>query len=176
MVKGIAFSSDNEEASAIEQLYNIGVAHSKRGKPRDAIFYFDRVLMVNPSHTRAQFNKANALGKLGRYEEAILMYDVILKVLSGHPACLLNKGLALHYLRRYDEAVTCYQKILAKDPENAKALYHIACTKAAQKKHSESLALLERAIVIDYQFAGKAAKDPDFSSLREDQKFQSLVS
>ncbi len=176
MVSGIGFSSDDDEGLAIEYLYSIGMNHARRGMPKDAIFYFDKVLLIEPSHTRALFNKANALGKLGKYEEAILLYDSILKTTPAHSESLLNKGLAFHYLGRYDEAISCYDAITALEPRNASAFYQTACTKALQKKQSESLKALERAILLDQQFATKAGKDADFSDLHGDPRFQALVS
>ena len=74
-MKGIHFFSDDEEVN-LEYFYNIGLGHAKRGKPRDAIFYFDKVLAVNPAHLNALINKGNALGKMGRYNDSISSYDV----------------------------------------------------------------------------------------------------
>ncbi len=173
-MKGISFSSDDEDAS-LEYLYTIGLGHAKRGKPKDAIFYFDRVLMVEPTHINALFNKGNALGKLGRYEEAIQVYDSVLKERPNHIASLLNTGLALHYLQKYEEAIFCYDNILAQEPQNANVLYHKACSKALQKDAKDSLALLERAIVLDPGYAVKASKDKDFGILRDDERFKALV-
>ena len=174
IVKGISFSSDDEEAS-LEYLYSIGLGHAKRGKPRDAIFYFDKVLMVKPTHANALFNKGNALGKLGKYEDAILVYDTVLKTRPTHTVALLNKGLALHYLQRYDEAISCYDKILAQEQENANALYHKACSKALQKNITDALALLERAVIIDSEYAIKASIDKDFGILQDNERFKALV-
>ena len=170
----INFSSDDEDAN-IEYLYNIGLSHAKRGNPRDAIFYFDKVLQVEPSHTNALANMGNALGKLGKYDQAITCYDKILKNNPEHVTSILNKGLALHYLGRYDQAVTYYDKILSKTPENASVLYHKACTKALQKDIEQSLSLLEKAILVDGQYAEKASKDKDFDLLYNDPRFKSLT-
>ncbi|MDE1726600.1 MAG: tetratricopeptide repeat protein [Thaumarchaeota archaeon] len=174
-MKGIHFSTDDEEAS-LEYLYNIGLGHAKRGKPRDAIFYFDKVLTVNPAHLNALTNKGNALGKIGKYNEAISAYDAVLKILPNHTACLLNKGLALHYLQRYDEAVSCYDKILSQLQDQPNALYHKACSKSLQKDTEGALILLERAIVLDPQYGAKASGDKDFDILRNDDRFKALVS
>jgi tetratricopeptide (TPR) repeat protein len=89
--------------------------------------------------------------------------------------CLLNKGLALHYLGRYDQAITCYDKILSNTPDNANVLYHKACTKSLQKEIDQSLALLEKAILLDEQYAKKASMDKDFDMLHNDPRFKSLV-
>ncbi len=174
VLKGIHFSSDDEEIS-LEYIYNIGLGHAKRGKPKDAIFYFDKVLKVEPTHVNALLNKGNALGKLGKYKEAIMSYDMALNTNPSHPLGLLNKGLALHYLQKYDEAVTCYDKILPPQSESANVLYHKACSKTLQKNIAESLQLLERAIVLDPEYANKASKDKDFDILRDDDRFKALV-
>gem|GEM_PF-447947 len=170
----INFSSDDEDVN-LEYLYNIGLSHAKRGNPRDAIFYFDKVLDVEPNHVNALANKGNALGKLGKYDQAIICYDIILKDQPEHTTCLLNKGLALHYLGRYSQAITCYDKILEQSPDNASVLYHKACTKSLQKDIDQSLELLEKAILIDGEFAKKASMDKDFDSLHDDSRFKSLT-
>ncbi|HJU13075.1 MAG TPA: tetratricopeptide repeat protein [Candidatus Nitrosotalea sp.] len=176
MGRGREFSADENEDSAVNTLYKVGLSHARHGKPKDAIYFFEKVLLVSPKHLQARFNKANALGKLGRYEEAIAEYEVVLKSRPDHKISLLNKGLALHYLRRYEEAAACYQCILSADPKNASALYQMACTRALQGNLSESLGLLEMAIVYDSQFAAKAAIDPDLAILQGDKKFRALIS
>lgn len=170
----INFSSDDEDVN-LEYLYNIGLSHAKRGSPRDAIFYFDKVLEVEPNHVNALANKGNALGKLGKYDQAITCYDIILKDKPEHTTSLLNKGLALHYLGRYEQAITCYDKILSRTPDNASTLYHKACTKSLQKYTDQSLALLEKAILLDGEFAKKASMDKDFDIMRDDPRFKSLT-
>jgi tetratricopeptide (TPR) repeat protein len=171
----INFSSDDEDSN-LEHLYNIGLSHAKRGNPRDAIFYFDKVLDVEPNHFDALTNKGNALGKLGKYDQAITCYDTILKDKPNHMICLINKGLALHYLGRYDQAITCYDKILTQAPDSPNTLYHKACTKCLQNDVEQSLILLEKAILLDSEYAKKALIDKDFSSLRNDPRFKSLTS
>src|SRR5947209_11524038 len=116
MAEKIRFLS--EEELNLEYLYNIGLSHAKRGNPRDAIFYFDKVLSVEPEHVNAQAHKGNALGKLGKYNDAVMCYDKVLKINPNHQIALINKGLALHYLKKYNEAILCYNKILKSDPQN----------------------------------------------------------
>lgn len=171
----VNFSSDDEDAN-LEYLYGIGLSHAKRGNPRDAIFYFDKVLDVEPNHLDALVNKGNALGKLGKYDQAITCYDGILKDKPGHMVSLINKGLALHYLGRYDQAITCYDKILTQSPDSPNTLYHKACTKCLQKDTEQSLELLEKAILLDSEYAKKALMDKDFASLEDDPRFKALIS
>jgi tetratricopeptide (TPR) repeat protein len=170
----IAFSSDEE--LNLGYLYDIGISHAKRGNPRDAIFYFDKVLSVEPEHMNALAYKGNALGKLGKYDEAITCYDKVLKNNPNHQTVLINKGLALHYLKKYDQAISFYDKILEKDPQNANTLYHKSCSKALQKNSEEALSILEQAIMINSDYGIKAAGDIDFVSLRSDQRFKALTS
>ena len=68
----INFSSDDEDAN-LEYLYNIGISHEKRGNPRDAIFYFDKVLDIEPYHINALAHKVDALGKLGNMIRPLLV-------------------------------------------------------------------------------------------------------
>jgi len=171
----IAKFSSNDDEMNLEHLFNIGLSHAKRGNPRDAIFYFDKVLSVEPHHVNALVNKGNALGKLGKYETAITTYDMALKIKPDHAVCLLNMGLALHYLKKYEEAISCYNRILSQNPENASALYHKACTKSLQRNIDGALELLEQAIRIDSEFATKASGDKDFELIRSDTRFKALT-
>ena len=170
----INFSSDDEDTN-LEYLYNIGLSHEKRGSPRDAIFYFDKVLCVKPDHADALAHRGNALGKLGKYDQAINCYDMVLKIKPYHTVCILNKGLALHYLGRYDQALACYDKILEKSPDNSSVLYHKACTKSLQNDSEQALTLLEKAIILESEYVEKASKDKDFDSLRNDKRFKVLT-
>ena len=169
----IAFSSDEE--LNLEYLYNIGVSHVNRGNPRDAIFYFDKVLSVEPEHMNALVYKGNALGKLGKYDDSIICYDKVLKSNPKHQIALINKGLALHYLKKYDQAISFYDKILEKDPQNASVLYHKSCSKSLQGNLEDALTLLEQAIMLDSEYGIKAAGDLDFENLCKDQRFKALT-
>jgi tetratricopeptide (TPR) repeat protein len=171
----INFSTE-EEYSDLEYLYHIGVSHAKRGNTRDAIFYFDKVLEVEPIHIKTLTNKGNALGKLGKYSLAIACYDKVLKYKPDHTTCLLNKGLALHYLKRYEQASSCYNKILSYEPNNANTLYHLACTKSLQNDLTLALEYLEKAILVDGEYSTKAVKDQDFTNLYNNSRFKSLIS
>lgn len=170
----INFSEDDEDAN-LEYLYSIGLAHEKRGSPRDAIFYFDKVLEVEPDHVNALAHKGNALEKLGKYDQAIICYDKVLKFKSDYTTCILNKGLALHHLRRFDQAIFCYDKILEKTPDSPSVLYHKACTKSLQNDTEQALELLERVILLDSEYAERASQDKDFEALRNNTKFKALT-
>ena len=170
----INFSADDEDAN-LEYLYNIGLSHEKRGSTRDAIFYFDKVLEVEPEHINALAHKGNVLGKLGKYDQAIGCYDTVLKIKPDYTVCILNKGLALHYLGRFDLALSCYDKILEKTPDSPSALYHKACTKSLQSDIEQALELLEKAILLDPEYARKASQDKDFDALRDNSKFKALT-
>ncbi len=174
-MSGFVEFSDDEDQN-LESIFKIGLLHAKRGKPRDAIFYFDRVLLVEPEHLNALIYKGNMLGKLGKYDEAISIYNKVLAIKPDHNTCLLNKGLAFHYLKKYREAISCYDVILSQTPEDASALYHKACSKALEDKNDEAVQLLEKAIMIDSQYVEKASGDMDFAQLRADHRFQSLIS
>ena len=170
----INFSEDDADAN-LEYLYSIGATHEKRGSPRDAIFYFDKVLEVEPEHINALAHKGNALGKLGKYDMAIGCYDIVLKIKPDYTVCILNKGLALHYLGRFDQALSCYDKILQKTPDDPSVLYHKACTKSLQNDTDQALELLEKAILLDSKYASKASQDKDFDVLRNNSKFKALT-
>src|SRR6267143_798997 len=98
------FSSNDDEVN-LEYLFNIGLSHAKRGKPRDAIFYFDKVLSVEPYHVNALVNKGHAFHYLKKYEEAISCYNTILSQNPENANALYHKACTKSLQRNIDGAL-----------------------------------------------------------------------
>jgi len=76
------------------------------------IFYYDKVLAINPLNIDALNGKAFVLDFVGSSEEAISYYDEVLLIDSKNNDALLGKGLALDNLGKSDEAIFYFDQAL----------------------------------------------------------------
>ena len=88
----------------------------------EALYYFDRILEVDPLNHRAVDGKANMLDILGRVEEALECIDSYLEVNSSDVYIWILKGdlLYVHH-SDYEGALDCFNRALNIDPNNEEA-------------------------------------------------------
>ena len=94
-------------------LLNKGIDKVKRGKPEEALGYFDKILEANPQNSDAWNNKGVALFYLGRVEEALEAYDKALALNPQDLEALRNKGFVLRSLGKLDDALAVYHPLAA---------------------------------------------------------------
>ena len=61
-----------------------------------------------------------------------------------------------------------------REPDRAPFRYHLACFEALAGDREAALENLARAVELEPEIAESAAKDPDFDSIRDDDRFPSL--
>ncbi len=76
------------------------------------LFYYDKVLAINPLNIDALNGKAFVLDFVGSSEEAISYYDEVLLIDPKNNDALLGKGLALDNLGKSEEAIFFLDKAL----------------------------------------------------------------
>jgi tetratricopeptide (TPR) repeat protein len=88
-----------ESSNAIEMpelvvtsYFNLGVLAQAAKKPEDAINYYKRALVIDPTYTPALFNIAIAYTPINA-KSAVAFYDLLLSVKPGDANALYNKGL-----------------------------------------------------------------------------------
>lgn len=90
----------------------------------EALYYFDKILAVDPVNQWAVGAKANTLDTLGKVKEALECIDSYLERNSEDVYTWILKGdlLDVHYEDEdYEEARDCYDQALSIDPENEEA-------------------------------------------------------
>jgi tetratricopeptide (TPR) repeat protein len=118
--------SDNEDE--LDNLLTRGDRMLDQEKFWDAIYYYDKALLIDPENTQALVNKGFALDSLEKHEEALTYYDKALLIDPSDVDALNNKGYALENLGKYKDALFYYEKALEIDPgytlarENKEAL------------------------------------------------------
>ncbi len=142
-----------------------------------AIDSYDHALHHKPDDHEAWYGRGIALGRLGRYEEAIDSYDHALHHKPDYHEAWYGRGNALGKLGRYEEAIDSYDRAIKLKPEDPSAFYNKACCYGLQGKVELALENLQHAIHLNPdEYRAMAKTDTDFDSIREDGRFQALVS
>jgi serine/threonine-protein kinase len=109
------------------------------------------------------------------YEAAIPLAESVLRVDPKDSGAMGLLALCQARVGRRDEAVRLAERAVALDPENASVLQRAAVVTLILGRREESLGLLERAVARGYGTVEIRA-DPEFSTLRNDTRFQQLLS
>ncbi len=131
--------------------YNLGLAHTERGRMVEAEQAFRRAVELDPELVQAWVNLGGALlmkwdfqGSLEANQEAVRRNDTLAE---AH----FNMGQAHLYLKHADELVQCNRRVLELDANHAAAHYFLAVGLLATDQVGEARAELSRATSLGYQ-------------------------
>ncbi|MEM1310007.1 MAG: tetratricopeptide repeat protein [Cyanobacteria bacterium P01_H01_bin.153] len=143
----------------------------------NAINSYDQAVKHKPDDHVAWFNRGWALYKLEHYEDAISRYDAALKHKPDKHEAWFNRGWALGQLERYEDAISSLNKAIEIKPDKEEAHYDKACYYALLGNPDAALESLQQAInLAPDKYRELATTDTDFDSLRDDPRFQALIS
>lgn len=108
-------------ADVLGSLNNIGVDRLNEGKNAEAITFFDRVLMVDPTYVKAWINKANALSVMGKPAASIACVDKALAIDPNNEVAWSNRAGDLITLKRFEDALDNCEKALQINTKYASA-------------------------------------------------------
>jgi tetratricopeptide (TPR) repeat protein len=170
--KALVYDPDNSNC-----LYNRGVVLSKLDRHEEAVASYDRALNKKPDDCEAWTNRGCALDALNRNEEAIESYEKALEYEDPATTRIagVNLGDTLLKLGRYQEAIKASDQVITLIPEEACAWYNKSCAKSRLKEIDQSIENLQKAIALDPSYREKAQTDPDFDTIRNDDRFQRLL-
>ncbi len=125
---------------------------------------------------RVCYLRGEALRALQRHTEAIKWLRRASTTLSESIHVLVAMAWCHKRTGRVDLAIDDLDRALKIDPGEAILHYNLACywTLAGNKRFA--LRYLARAIEMDGRFRDLVSEEPDFDSLRDDPRFQSIVS
>jgi len=112
-----------------------------------ALYYFNKILGVDPVNHRAMYGKANMLDILGRAEEAIECVSSYLKHKPSDAYVWILKGDLLHiHHNDYEGAIDCYNQALKINQESEEAWVKKAYTLKEKGKCAEAAACFRTAM------------------------------
>lgn len=106
----------------------------------------------------------------------ISVYDEILKLRSDDCEALSYKADAVLDLGEPQWAVNLCQQALQLNPENAHALYQLACAHTSLENYDEALRHLTLAVDLVEAYREDLNKDPAFKPLKDFEEFKRLAS
>jgi len=133
----------------VDLLYQKGLESHLDGKLDDALYYYDKVLVIEPNHLKALNNKGGILSDFGKHEEAISYYDKILEIEPNNVDALNNKGSLLSTLGEFDDAIPYLDRALEIDPNHVDALNNRGAVFVEQNNFDDALTNFDKALTID---------------------------
>lgn len=84
-------------------------------------------------------------------------------------------ALAFFASKEYDKAAAILEEALAEDPDDALALYNLACAESMRGRTTEALGYLRRSVGGGERFRELARTDTDFDPIRDRPEFAEIV-
>jgi tetratricopeptide (TPR) repeat protein len=170
--QAISFKPDSHDA-----WYNRGIALFDLGRLEEAIASYDQAISFKPDDHQAWYNRGIALKNLGRLEEAIASFDQAISFKPDKDQAWYNRGIALFNLGRLEEAIASYDQALKIKPDKDEVWYNKACCYGLLGNVDLAIENLEQAINLNpNQWQEQAKNNSDFDTIREDRRFQDLIS
>jgi len=98
---------------------------------------------------------------------------------AAKDAAAVDRALAAAVKLRKDgklaEAEAAFERVLARDADNHRALYNLACIAAVQGREKRALNCLDRAVEAGFGDAAKLKAEPDLECLRATPKFKEIL-
>nr|MDZ8042579.1 tetratricopeptide repeat protein [Nostoc sp. CreGUA01] len=109
-------------------------------------------------------------------EQAIASYDQATKIKPDYHQAWYNRGIALFNLGRLEQAIASYDQATKIKPDYHDAWYNKACCYGLQANVDLAIENLQQAINLNPGWRERAKTDTDFDNIREDLRFQDLIS
>ncbi len=117
----------------------------QRGRAKDALLQFDRVVAARPDSVDALIAKAEAHAALGEAPAAVSTAERLLKVQNQSPASYLFLAAIHQRLRRTSDAEKAYRQVLAREPNHLGATRGLARLYESQRRTADAINLLQAA-------------------------------
>ena len=97
----------------------------KQQKYNQAVDFYSKAVIFNPSDELVMLKIANIYKLLGKHDKAIDFYDKIILVNPDSNDAYFNKRLVFANQKKYDDAIKCFEKVLELSPEYPYAYYSL---------------------------------------------------
>ncbi len=153
-----------------------------QGKMEQAAGLFLKASRLNPADYQSRVSLGNCLQAIGRAEEAREAYADALRAaernLDLYPEdvrALYLGSAALAQIGDRQRGLEWAARALAIDSEESTILYNVACTYSNLGEKEQALDCLEKAVHNGFGHKEWIENDPDFTSLRDQPRFQTLL-
>jgi ATP-dependent Clp protease ATP-binding subunit ClpC len=106
----------------VQAATNVGEAHRKNERYKEAIRAYDRALRIRGDYLYALAGRGESMRMLGDYEASLAWFDKALAVGPKHAFAIQGKAAALNALRRFKDALPLWEKALEIDARSQFAI------------------------------------------------------
>ena len=131
----------------------VGASAAQIGKLDEAIFAFQKALLIKPSYADAHYNIGNALKDQGKLEQALEAYKKALSVRPDYAEAYLNMGNVLKEQGKLEEAIKVYNQALSINPNYAKAHMNVGNALHEKGKLEEAIDTYKKALSVRPDYA-----------------------
>jgi protein O-GlcNAc transferase len=135
----------NEDPDFVPALINVGALLRTRGKPQEAVGFYERALTQNPQDANVYSNLGHALINLGRYPEALESLERAIEINPHMDAAYDNLAFLLNKLNRFHESADAGEKAVRLSPANANAWNNLASSYQRQARIEEAIGAYRKA-------------------------------
>lgn len=155
---------------------NKGVALNQLKLYEDALVASVQAVKLHPTLAIAYNNCGRALQGLGRQEEAILAYRESINLDPENFSAWCGMESCLYHLQQFNKAIEVTDKLINLNPTNFLGWYAKACCQTRLGYLQQALDNLKEAVRLNPEASQHLARnDPDFDSLRKDERFIALM-
>jgi protein O-GlcNAc transferase len=122
-----------------------GLILQHQGRLEEALFAYDRAVILDPDYAKAHAGRGAILMHHGRLEEALAAYERALQSRPDVPQLHFSRGRVLRRLARFAEALAAYEQALCLQPDYAEAHFARGVVLQEQGRLAEALEAYERA-------------------------------
>ncbi|CAD8207595.1 unnamed protein product [Paramecium pentaurelia] len=133
------------------QMKMLGIYLFSINQKKEAIYYFDKALAIDPFHVNSLYGKSGCLRIMNQYQQALLQYDQVLDIDSQHVNSLYGKSECLKMMKKYEDALKWIEKALAVDSQHVNSLQGKGGCLKKMNKFQEALEFYDQALLLDPQ-------------------------
>ena len=130
-----------------ESLLQLGNEAYKKQQYNEAIDYYTKAIIYNPSDKNTLLKIANIYKLIGNNTKALSFYDKLLSIDNNNTEAYFNKGLVYANQKDYDNCIKCFQKVIALSPDYPYAYYSLGMA-------YEQKGMAEKALEYYYLYTG----------------------
>ena len=139
----INYSYEQTILDEIKNYYKKGLNLFDSGDYKEAIKYFDKVVLHDPNCTKVHYCKGKLFETIGSYYSALDCYNKVLSIDATCMNAIHHKGVCLRIMGKIDESNECFDKILKENPNNLPVLIDKGFNLLNQKKYYLSIEIFE---------------------------------
>jgi tetratricopeptide (TPR) repeat protein len=127
----------------------LAVIAYERGRHREAVVYFSRLLALRPDDAANHCNLGECLRECGRLDEALTQLKLGIALDPDQPDAFNSLGLTHHAQRRLEPAEEAFRWALRLRPEFPMAMINLGMALQEQRRLKEAAELFRRALSLD---------------------------